>query len=263
MVLTTSAMPQALPLETGAPVSQAMQPVLTTRAAGAAVAWHDPTRPDVATFSASTLVPTLVCGWLAHPAATGAPVAQMAATVGGDVSPQAMDQRCTLAPAARLRTVLLSRVPQGIARNPGAMPIRQRFAGVRVHARTTITRPARLAEHAQGGGGQTETTTAAARTCGRPRDLRTGADTHLNRADGRAGPRVRGDQRVPRTHAPLPPGAVRLADRGCLDRAVLAARDAGGVSDRSKRTARITLCAGTQPPVALLVCIHALAPCAP
>jgi hypothetical protein len=258
MELMTSAMPQELPMETIAPVSQAMQMVLTTLAAEADVAWHDPKRPDLATCMASTRVQTLVFGWLAHPDARVEPLAPMAATVGVAVSPPAIDQRFTVATASLRRTVLLGRVPQGSASDPVAIPIRQRFAGVRVHDSTTIVLPEVLADHAQGGGGQTETHTAAARTCGLQLDLLSGAYTQRDRADGRAA-----DQRVPRTHAPLPPGSLRLAARGFLDLAVLAARDASGAADRSKRTARITLRAGTQPPQALLVFIQDLGPWAP
>jgi hypothetical protein len=45
-----------------------------------------------------------------------------------------------------------------------------------------------------------------------------------------------------------------------LDLAVLAALDASGAADRSKRTASITLRAGTQPPQALLAFIPNLGP---
>jgi hypothetical protein len=243
-------------METVAQVSQAMQTVLTTLAEEADVELHYTKRPDVAKFSASTLVQTLVFGWLAHPDATVEQLAQIAATVGVEVSPQALDQRFTFATAALLRTVLLGSVQQAIASDPVAIPILQRFTGVRVHDSTTIVLPDVLAAHAQGCGGQTETNTAAALTCGLQLDLLSGAYTQLDLADGRAA-----DQRLPLNHAPLPPGTLRLADLGFLDLAVLAALDAGGAYYLSKLTASITLSDGTQPTVALLACIQALGPC--
>ncbi len=244
-------------METVTQVSQAMQTVLTTLAEEADTELRYTKRPDLAKFSASTLVQTLVLGWLAHPEATVEQLAQTAATVGVDVSPQAIDQRFTFAAADLLRAVLLGSVQQVIAGDPVAIPIRQRVAGVRVHASTTIVLPDVLANHAQGCGGQRETTTAAALTCGLQRDLLTGAYTQLDLADGRAA-----DQRLPLHHAPLPPGAGRLADLGFLDVAVLAALAAAGASLLSKLFATITLSDGTHPPVALLAFMQARGPCA-
>ena len=99
-------------METVAQVSQAMQTVLTTLAEAADVELHYTKRPDIAKFTASTLVQTLAFGWLAHPDATVEQLAQMAATVGVEVSPQAIDQRFTFATAALLRTAAQS-VPFG------------------------------------------------------------------------------------------------------------------------------------------------------
>ena len=244
-------------METVAQVSQAMQTVLTTLAEAADVELHYTKRPDIAKFTASTLVQTLAFGWLAHPDATVEQLAPMAATVGVEVSPQAIDQRFTFATAALLRTVLLDRVQQVIASDPVAIPILQRFTSVRVHDSTTIVLPDVLADHAQGCGGQSEVNTAAALKCGLQLDLLTGAYTHLDLADGRAA-----DQRLPLNHAPLPPGSLRLADLGFLDLAVLATLAAAGAYFLSKLTASITLSDGTQPPVALLAFMQALGPCA-
>ena len=83
-------------------VSRAMQHVLTTAAQSADAKLHYTKRPDQAKFSASTLVQTLVLGWLAHPDATVEQLSQSAARVGVDVTAQAIDQRFTLATAALL-----------------------------------------------------------------------------------------------------------------------------------------------------------------
>lgn len=244
-------------METIAQVSTAMQTVLTTLAEEADAELHYTKRPDVAKFTASSLVQTLVLGWLAHPEATVEQLAQMAATVGVAVSPQAIDQRFTFQTASLLRTVLLGSVQQLLASDPVAIPILQRFTGVRVQDSTTIVLPASLADHAQGCGGQTDTNTAAALKCGLQLDLLTGSYTHLDLADGRAA-----DQRLPLNHAPLPPGSLRLADLGFLDLEVLAAVAAAGAYFLSKLTASITLSDGSQPPVPLLDFMRNLGPCA-
>lgn len=240
-------------METIAQVSHAMQMVLTTLAEEAAAELHYTKRPDRAKFSASTLVQTLVFGWLAHPDATVEQLAQTAATVGVDVSPQAIDQRFTIATATLLRTVLLASVQQVIASDPVAIPILQRFTGVCIQDSTTIVLPDALAAHAQGCGGQSTTNTAAALKCGLQLDLLRGRYTQLDLADGRAA-----DQRLPLNHAPLPPGTLRLADLGFLDLAVLANLDASGAFFLSKLPATITLSDGSHPPVDLLTFIRRL-----
>ena len=94
-------------------VSQAMQTLLTTTTETIAAAMHYQRRPDKAKFTPSTLVQTLVYGWLAHPTATVEQLAQMADRVGVNVSPQAIDQRFTTATATLLRSVLGASHPEG------------------------------------------------------------------------------------------------------------------------------------------------------
>src|SRR5215213_10689097 len=101
-------------------VSQAMQTVLTTAAELADAKLHYTKRPDRAKFSASTLTQTLVLGWLAHPDATVEQLAQSAARVGVDVSPQAVDQRFTLATAALLQEIVTSSLQHLIGADPVA-----------------------------------------------------------------------------------------------------------------------------------------------
>lgn len=216
-------------MSTIAQISAAVQTVLTTLAEQADAELHYTKRPDLAKFTASTLLQTLVLGWLAHPDATVEQLAQTAARVGVDVYPQAIDQRFTLATATLLRTVLLRSVEQVFAAEPAALPILQRFAGVCVQDSTTITLPDELAEHARGCGGSTSTNTAAALKCGLQLDLLSGSITQLNLADGRAT-----DHRLPLQRASLPPGTLRLADLGFFDQSVFAALDAEGCYFLSK-----------------------------
>src|SRR5829696_3826300 len=114
-------------------VSQAMQQLLTSAADAADAKLHYTKRPDRAKFTAATLTQTLVLGFLAHPDARVEQLAQSAARVGVAVAPQAVDQRFTLATAALLQEILVSSMHTLIATEPVAIPILQRFTGVRVH----------------------------------------------------------------------------------------------------------------------------------
>ena len=134
-------------------VSQAMHDLLLTAAEAADDKLHFSKRPDRAKFTASTLTQTLVLGFLAHPDARIEQLTHTAARLGVDVSPQAIDQRFSFDTAALLREVLASSMQHLIAAERVAIPILQRFQGVRVHDSTTITLPDSLAEHWRGCGG--------------------------------------------------------------------------------------------------------------
>ena len=122
-------------------VSQAMQSLLTTTTETVAATLQYVKRPDKAKFTPSTLVQTLVYGWLAQPTATVEQLAQMAARLGVDVSPQALDQRFTPATAALLQQVLAASIQHAIVADPVAIPILQRLTSVRIHDSTTIGLP--------------------------------------------------------------------------------------------------------------------------
>lgn len=210
-------------------VSQAMQELLTTAAQAADAKLHYTKRPDQAKFSASTLTQTLVLGFLAHPDATIDQLAHTAARVGVAVTPQAIDQRFSFGTAALLQEVLSASMQHLIAADGVAIPILQRFAGVRVHDSTTIVLPDALATHWRGCGGSTSEHTSSALKCGVQLDLLTGALCGLELVDGRAS-----DQRLAVQHALPPPGSLRLADLGFFDLGVLATLSAAGVYWLSK-----------------------------
>ena len=190
-------------------VSQAMQTLLTQAAEAADVKLQYTKRPDLAKFSASTLVQTLVFGWLAHPDASREQLTHTAAHVGVSVTSQAIDQRLTLATADLLREVLVASTQHLIAADPVAIPLLQRFSGVRIQDSTTIVLPDALATVWQGCGGSTCEHTAAALKCGVQFDLLTGCLCCLDLANGRTA-----DARLPLQSAELPKGSVRLADLG-------------------------------------------------
>lgn len=210
-------------METIPQMVQALQTTLTTVAdqIGAAVRFN--TRPDLAKFTPSTFVQTLVFGWLAHPDARLEQLAQMAARVGVDVSAQAIDQRFTPTSATLLQGVLAAAVQQVVAATGPAVPILRRFTGVYVQDSTTIVLPDALATVHAGCGGSTADGTQAALKCGVQFDLRAGTLTALDLADGRSA-----DRALPMQTDPLPAGALRLADLGFFDLDDLAARDAHG-----------------------------------
>ena len=69
-------------------LSQTMHTLLTTTTEEIATTQSYVQRADRAKFTPSTLVQTLVYGWLAHPTATVDQLAHMADQIGVDVSPQ-------------------------------------------------------------------------------------------------------------------------------------------------------------------------------
>lgn len=210
-------------------VSQALQTLLTEAAEAADAKLQYTKRPDLAKFSASTLVQTLVFGWLAHPDATREQLAHTAAQVGVCVTPQAIDQRLTRSTAELLREVLASSTQHLIAADPVAIPLLQRFTGVRVQDSTTIILPDQLAEQWQGCGGSSPEHTAAALKCGVQFDVLTGCVCCLDLADGRAA-----DARLPLQSVALPKGSLRLADLGFVSLKGLAELSEREVYWRSK-----------------------------
>lgn len=210
-------------------VSQAMQQLLTTAALDADAKLHYTKRPDRAKFTAATLAQTLVFGFLAHPDARIEQLAQTAARVGVDVSPQAIDQRFTLSTAAVLQEIIAHSLQHLVQAQGVAIPLLQRFTGVFVHDSTTIVLPDCLAEHWRGCGGSSALHTSAALKCGVQFDLLSGALYGLDLADGRAS-----DQSLSVQHAQLPKGSLRLADLGFYDLSALATLSAHEVYWLSK-----------------------------
>lgn len=190
---------------------------------------------------------------MAHPDATVEQLAQTAARVGVSVSPQAIDQRFTFATADLLRSVLSHSVSELIASDPVAIPVLQRFCGVRVHDTTTIVLPDALAPYAQGCGGQSSLNTAAALKCGLQFDLLTGAYTRLEVVDGRAA-----DQRLWLNHALPPPGTLRLADLGFFELEVFATLNSCGVYWLSKLLAPTLVRRADEPVLPLVQFVRSL-----
>ena len=218
-------------------ISARMHTLLTTTTETTAATLHYAKRPDRAKFTPSTLVQTLVFGWLATPTATVEQLAQMASRLGVDVSAQAIDQRFTPATATLLQEVLTASIQQVVSADPVAIPILQRFTSVRVHDSTTIALPDALTTTWTGCGNASGRGTAGLK-CGVQVDLLTGALCGLDLAAGRAS-----DHTLPIQHAPLPVGSLRLADLGFYDLEVLATLDENGGYwlSRLQTNSRLTL----------------------
>jgi hypothetical protein len=187
--------------------------LLTTEADEAARATGCVRRVRV--LSGATLVQTLVLGWLHDPQASLDTLADFAADLGADLTPQALDQRFTPATTRCLAEVLTAALQRVVAATPAAVPLLRRFAGVYVFDTTTVGLPAGLAALFPGCGGTG------------PEDGQAALKVHacLELGTGRLsldfGPGRQPDVRSPLARGPLPEGALRLADRGFFDLGVL------------------------------------------
>ena len=97
-------------------------------------------------FSGDTLAQTLVLGWLADGEATLEELAQTAAALHVEISPQGLDPRFTHKTADFLLELLKASVNQVIATQPVAIEILQRFNGVYLMDSSVVGLPDELAE---------------------------------------------------------------------------------------------------------------------
>jgi hypothetical protein len=193
-------------MTTIAHVAATMQEVLTTTADAAARASRFVQRTSP--LGGATFTQTLVFGFLANPNAALEELAQTAATLGVEVSPQALDQRFTESAALCLERVLSTAITRVVAAAPVAIPILERFTAVYLQDSSTIVLPDALAAVWQGcGGRQPEHTLAAVKLQVRV-DLRTGRLEGPQLQDGRA------SDHAPALPTSLVPGSLRLADLG-------------------------------------------------
>jgi Transposase DDE domain len=160
---------------------------------------------------------TLVFGALANPQAALPELAQVAAAVGVAISPQGLDQRCTEAAAVLLEQLLAAAVREVVAADPVAIPLLARFRAVVLLDSSTIALPDALGLWWPGCGGSSPAHTAAALKLHVRFDLLQGTLTGPLLTDGRAHESTTAVQT-----APLPPGALRIADLGFFDLDILA-----------------------------------------
>jgi Transposase DDE domain len=174
-------------------------------------------------LTGATLLQTLVLGWLQQPEATLHNLAQMAATLGVEISPQGLDRRFTEQTASCLQQVLEVAVAQAIASDPVAIPLLQRFTAVLIQDSSIVLLPAALAATWRGCGCADPQVAASAVKLQVRLDLLTGALQGPLLQDGRVH-----DLKAPTQTLDLPLGALRLADLGYFSLDSLRRLSAGG-----------------------------------
>ena len=159
-------------------------------------------------LTGSVFTQTLVFGWLADPDASLCALTQTAATLGTPISPPALFQRFTPRAAECLGRVLAAAVAEVIAAEPVAVPVLQRFNAVLVMDSSTIMLPDALGEIWTGCGGRGSFGQSGLKLQVRL-DLTTGRMLGPLLDQGRTP-----DSNSLAQSAPLPSGALRIADLG-------------------------------------------------
>ena len=195
-------------------VANALQVVLTT--AANRIAKSSGVIQRERKFRGDSLAQTFVFGWLANPRATLDELAQVAASCGAPVRPQAISQRMTDKLAEFFKQLLEVAVGQVIAEDPIAVPLLQRFNGVYLQDSTVIRLPDELERDYPGCGGGVPGQTNAAIKLQVRMNLCNGKLEGPFPEPGRASDQSSSVQRLP-----LPPGALRLADLGYFGVSVL------------------------------------------
>ena len=160
----------------------------------------------------------LVFGWLANPTASVPELAAAAALAGVSISPQGLDKRCTSAAADLLESLLMAAVQVVVHAEQVAIPLLERFTAVELLDASTLVLPDALADWWPGCGGSSTTNTSAALKIHVRYDLCQGTLRGPLLTDGRTH-----ESTTPLQTAPLPRGALRVADLGYFCLAVLAA----------------------------------------
>lgn len=166
----------------------------------------------------STWVRTLVLGWGEHPRASLEDLADVASSLGADISPQGLDGWFCSEGAACLQQVVQFGVGTLIETDEATLPLLQRFSGVFVEDCTSFALAPSLAEVYPGCGGSDEQgRDRAAMKAFVRMELRQGNVTEISFLSGR-----HSDVRAGQEATPLPAGALRLYDLGFFDTRVMA-----------------------------------------
>lgn len=192
-----------------------MQMVLTEQAERAGIQTGFVKRSD-AKLTGSIFTQTLVFGLGANPHASLAALTQTAATLGVELTPEALHQRFGREAASTLEQVLCAAVRQLVMVEPIMLPILERFADVVVQDSTTISLPEALLEVWRGCGNGSPDAGNAAIKLHVSLGLRTGRLRGPTLHDGRE------SDHHATLHHDLPATAVRLVDLGFWDLALLA-----------------------------------------
>jgi hypothetical protein len=174
-------------------------------------------------FTGSSLVQTVVFGWLHQPRSTHDQMAQMAARCQAPVTEQALEKRSTPALAQLLRRLIERGVALMVTARPRAVPLLQRFSAVCLQDSTVVSLPDELKPQWPGCGGGPGQTGAAVKVQVQF-DLVRGSLPGLQLEPGK-----QSDQATTLTPETLPGGALHIADLGDFDVARLAAMERRGV----------------------------------
>lgn len=198
-------------------LAQTLQEVLTTQANQLARVKGFVRRESK--MNGALFVQTLIFSFLARPHPTWDQMAQTAATLGLQITPPAILQRCTEAAAQFLRAVLEAALATSlnIHAAPVAVPILQRFSEVYLQDSTQITLPTALAALWSGNSGGQAALKLQTRL-----SYRTGV-LHIALCAGRAS-----DKSMPPEQCQYRKGSLRLADLGYFDVSELAVQAAAG-----------------------------------
>jgi len=167
-------------------------------------------------LSGAAFVQALTFGWLDDPQATLGDLGDVAGTLDLDLSRQAFHQRFTPQALAFLWAVLQEAVQRNLTAAPSGLHLLGRFNGTYLFDSSTITLPASLAALLPGCGGAAPGDGAAACKLQLCLEISAGGLEDLALLDGRTN-----DLESPLAHRPLPEGALRLADLGFYDLALL------------------------------------------
>ena len=159
-------------------------------------------------LTGSALAQTLVFGWLEHPEASYQQLTETAATLGIQVSRQALEQRLTPETAEMLKLTLEAAIPEmlEVASRPQVVPLLEPFTGVYVQDSTWISLPDELHGTWKGPPKKNHRHKAALKLhlCF---DVLTGRFQQFHITDG-----MTADSSAAKAADPLPPGSLRLAD---------------------------------------------------
>jgi len=159
-------------------------------------------------LTGSALTQTLVFGWLENPEASYQQLTETAATLGIQVSRQALEQRLTPETTEMLKLTLDTALTEmmGVAGSREALPLLQQFQGVYVRDSTWITLPDELQETWKGPPKKKHAPKAALKLH-RCFDVLTGCFQDFHLTEG-----ITADLTAAKAAKPLPKGSLRLAD---------------------------------------------------
>lgn len=187
-------------------VATALQDVLTTVAQRLARETQFVQRESK--LDGARFVQTLVFSYLATPDATLEELAQTAAALDVQITPEGLTQRFSAAAATFLQQVLAEAVKRLLAAEPLAIELLARFEGVYIEDSTTIVLPEALPKIWRGSGNGSDQGNAALKVNLRL-NLTNGLLAQLTLHDGRVH-----DSQASQSISTLPAGALFLADLG-------------------------------------------------